>query len=257
MVACDCRPGGAASQFNPDGLGAIISESSADVGAKSAVFDKTGFPIHMTDALGQKVTIDRDGLGRPTQLKYSDEKTEQLHWDSDKPGFLARMDDAAGSTSYQRDTHGRVVLKSMSSANGRELKVRYGYLAGGQIKQIVYPSGLTVDYQYTAGQVTQVNVEGKPFATGIGYSALGQPKAWNWSNGDAAKREFDADGRMQASEIASYTFDVAGRITGITQQRWGASRQSDQSARGDSQLVQNRSIICAKYRICQRRWHYC
>ena len=56
-----------------------------------------------------------------------------------------------------------------------------------------------------------------PFVSALSYTALGQPKAWAWANGDAAARTFDLDGRMVSNEFARYTFDAAGRITGITQ----------------------------------------
>jgi RHS repeat-associated protein len=43
---------------------------------------------------------------------------------------------------------------------------------------------------------------------------------WAWRNGDAASRTFDTDGRMTHSEIASYSYDAASRITGISQSLW-------------------------------------
>jgi len=71
------------------------------------------------------------------------------------------------------------------------------------------------------------------FVTNLTYTALGQPKAWNWNcltgsgasaastaNCDSASRTFDANGRMTANEFASYSFDAAGRITNITQNLW-------------------------------------
>jgi len=63
----------------------------------------------------------------------------------------------------------------------------------------------------------------QPFVTDLSHTALGQPKAWTWSNGDSAARTFDTDGRMTANEFASYIYDAASRITGITQHLWASS----------------------------------
>ena len=81
----------------------------------------------------------------------------------------------------------------------------------------------------TSGQITGIStqVAGRnkpvtPFASGISYTALGQPKAWSWMNGDSAQRAFDSDGRMVSNEFASYTYDAASRITGISQNLWAS-----------------------------------
>ena len=61
-----------------------------------------------------------------------------------------------------------------------------------------------------------------PFVSNLSYTALGQPKSWSWTSGDTAQRSFDQDARMTANEFASYTFDAASRITGISQNLWAS-----------------------------------
>ena len=110
-----------------------------------------------------------------------------------------------------------------------QLKESYGY-QGGDLASLTYPSGLKVFYRRTAGRITGIDVQepasrGKtpaviPFVSDLTHTALGQPKSWRWANGDTASRTFDTDGRMTQSEIASYTYDAASRITGITQSLW-------------------------------------
>ena len=110
---------------------------------------------------------------------------------------------------------------------------------GGELASITYPSGLKVFYRRSAsGQITGIDTQvpgtGKPvtvFVSNLSYTALGQPRAWSWVNGDAASRSFDADGRMTGNEFASYTFDAASRITGISQSLW-ASRVTTTTVNG-------------------------
>lgn len=75
-----------------------------------------------------------------------------------------------------------------------------------------------------------------PFVSDLTHTALGQPKSWLWRTGDSASRSFDTDGRMTQSEIASYSYDAAGRITGVTQRLW-AQRTVTAAVGGKSQTV--------------------
>lgn len=110
-----------------------------------------------------------------------------------------------------------------------QLAISYGYQAGDLVS-IGYPSGLKVLYNRSAGRITGIEVQEPatrtktpavmPFVTDLTHTALGQPKSWKWASGDAANPTFDTDGRMTQSEFASYSYDAASRITGITQSLW-------------------------------------
>ena len=107
--------------------------------------------------------------------------------------------------------------------------MEYGY-TNGELTSITYPSGLKVTYQRVNGRIVGIDVQEpgtarkpKPvvaLVSNLTHTALGQPRSWSWFSGDSAARTFDTDGRMTANEFASYIFDAAGRITGITQQLW-------------------------------------
>jgi RHS repeat-associated protein len=130
-----------------------------------------------------------------------------------------------------RDGQGRVISKTEVVNDNPSSPSSYvtGYSwINGLLASISYPSGLNVYYRRTAGRITGIDVQEPqngakkpkviaPFLANLTYTALGQPKAWTWSNGDGAARSFDADGRMTANEFASYGYDAASRITSITQ----------------------------------------
>ncbi len=224
-------PKGVKTGYRTNAFGDVMGERSPDIGAMTYERDANGDVVATTDAKGSTRTIARDAMGRPTRIADADR--EQV-FTYDAAGMTQRIDDQSGSVAYTRDILGRIVIKAQTSndnpTNPTQLKVTYSY-QGGELASIGYPSGLTAFYRRTAGRITGIDLQepaapsGKtvavaPFVSGLTHTALGQPKAWTWSNGDSAMRVFDTDGRMTQSEIASYTYDAASRITGITQTLW-------------------------------------
>lgn len=189
------------------------------------------------DKHGNTTQITRDALGRPTEARRSATHITRYSWDqggsASQVGYLGKIEDPSGSTTYERDPYGRITGKTQvvnDNPNGpSSFETRYSYQGGGLVG-IGYPSGLQVWYRRSAsGQISGIDVQAAgrnkpvvPFISGLTYSALGQPKAWSWSNGDAASRSFDADGRMSSNEFASYRFDAASRITALTQNLWAS-----------------------------------
>jgi RHS repeat-associated protein len=188
------------------------------------------------DAVGNTTALERDALGRPTTIQYAPDHLAAFRYDQGQVGHLSKIDDKAGTTSYVRDAQGRILSKTQSvndnPANPSQFKVQYGY-TNGELTSLTYSSGLKVFYRRSAGRTTGIDVQAPsvnplkpkpvaPFVTNLAYTALGQPKAWTWSSGDAANRIFDTDGRMTATEFSTYSWDAASRITGIGQNLWAS-----------------------------------
>ncbi len=80
----------------------------------------------MTDALSQTTSITRDLLGRPTLLTFTGGRTTTLSYDltgstynaSGAPnaskGYLSKIEDSSGITTYQRDIFGRITVKTQT-----------------------------------------------------------------------------------------------------------------------------------------------
>lgn len=228
-----------ATQYERNAFGEIMRETSPDMGQIVYQRDAAGEVMGQTDAKGNVTQITRDAHGRPLQVRYSAEHLVNYTWDSNgmaggsQIGSLGKMQDNSGSTTFERDALGRITAKTQvindNPAAPGSYTARYTYM-GGELASITYPSGLKVFYRRSAsGQITGIDTQvpgtGKPvtvFVSNLSYTALGQPRAWSWVNGDAASRSFDADGRMTGNEFASYTFDAASRITGISQSLWAS-----------------------------------
>ena len=222
-----------ATSYTYNAFGEVLSETSPDSGTMTYVRDAAGNVTSSTDARGQVTSYTRDALGRPTLISFADGKTQSFSYDN--VGNVSQMLDASGSTSYTRDAFSRILQKTQTvadnPANPSSYAVQYVYQSGGAVAQITYPSGLKVFYRRNAaGQIIGVDTQKPglnqpvtPFVSDITYTALQQPKSWAWKHCSTAtcaqaNRTFDADGRMTSNEFASYTYDAASRITGITQQ---------------------------------------
>ncbi len=233
-------PKGVQTRYQTNAWGEVTGETSPDSGATSYQRDAAGNITASTDANGQTTQIQRDALGRPSQITLADGSVQQFSFDA--AGRLGQITDPSGSTHFSRDAQGRILQKTQTVAdnpgNPGAYSVSYHYHPGGALAQVTYPSGLNVYYRKgSAGQISQIDVQAPgrnkpalPFVTGLAYTALMQPKSWAWSNGDSAARSFDSDARISANEFASYQFDAASRITGITQSLWASSTDASGSA---------------------------
>jgi RHS repeat-associated protein len=250
-------PKGVQTSYVRNAWGEVLSESSPDIGQQTTTRDAAGNALTMQDAKGQTTSYQYDNISRVTGITFADGKQQAFFYAStssaqasgDQLGFLREMQDASGSTSYERDSFGRITKKTQTTldnpANPTVLTTSYAHTNAGDLAQITYPSGLNVLYRRNpSGQITAIDTQ-KPrtsalrapaiasLVSNIQYTALNQPKSWAWNcitgnlytptiqtGCDSAQRAFDADGRMTSTEFSSYTYDPASRITQITQNLW-------------------------------------
>jgi YD repeat-containing protein len=237
-------PKGVATLYTRNAFGEVMSETSPDIGTTSYQRDAAGNVVAMTDAKGITTQTNRDALGRPQQVSRGGTGgtggTGGGHqtfytWDQGQVGYLGKVEDPSGVTTFTRDINGNLTQKVQAvndnPANPASFTTAYAYTSAGVLDTITYPSGLKVTYKRNAaGQITGIDTQAagrnKPvnaFVSSLTYTALGQPKAWAWANGDSASRSFDTDGRMTATEFATYGYDTASRITSISQSLWATS----------------------------------
>ncbi|RYG14866.1 MAG: RHS repeat protein [Burkholderiales bacterium] len=221
-------PKGVRTQYTRNAFGDVLSETSPDIGTIRYTRNAAGDVLSIQDAKGQITSILRDALGRPTEIRYAADRASFFSYDA--AGYVVRMEDGSGVTTFERDSMGRITIKKQGVSDDRRVSPNatvYYRHEGGDLSHILYPSGLNVFYRRTNGRITGIDLlepsnmkivrTPAPFVTDIAWTSLEQPKSWAWHSGDKAARIFDADGRMTSSEIATYTHDAASRITGITQ----------------------------------------
>ena len=237
-------PKGVQTHYTTNAFGDVTSETSPDIGTVSYQHDALGNVTQQTDAKGNVTTWSRDALGRPTSVQHASGDVTTFTYDempaggASQVGYLSAVEDKSGTTHYARDLHGRVTARTQTVNDNpnspSSYTTAYSYV-NGELAGITYASGLKVSYNRdVTGQITGITTQEpsanpkkpKPqlaFVTNLSWTALNQPKSWNWASGDSANRSFDADGRMSSNEFATYTYDAASRITGITQHLWATS----------------------------------
>jgi RHS repeat-associated protein len=223
---------GAATTYTRNAFGEAQQEASGDAGTRTTSYDALGLPSQITDALGQATSIQRDALGRPTQMSFQDGKTTILRYDltgSDynapgapnaSKGYLSEVEDRAGITKWQRDIQGRVTQRTQTLKNGSTQTVSYTYNAQGLLDTLTYPGGGQLQHSYDAtGRLSGMSWNGSALIANITWNALNQPTGWSWAFTTPvnATRSYDTAGRTTATEITSYSYDAAGRITSLTQ----------------------------------------
>lgn len=240
---------GVTTTYGRDAQGNATSEISPDSGTEITQYDALGLPRTLTDALGQATTIERDLLGRPTQITHPDGTTTTLRYDQGAVGYLSSITDPSGSTSYERDSLGRVLRKTQTLVSGNTRSIAYQYDAGGQLASTTYPDGRTLQYQRdTTGQITALIWAGQPIVQGITWTPLGQPQSWQWTLPGAAiglpgSRSYNSAGQTTATETTSVQYDVAGRIQGLSQNLWHPADTNP----GQGTLAQTPTIWNASY----------
>ncbi|WP_462391210.1 RHS repeat-associated core domain-containing protein [Acidovorax sp. Q11] len=229
---------GVATTYTRDALGNATSETSPDSGSESAQYDALGLPSTITDALGQATTIERDLLGRPTLITHAGGRTATLRYDLTpaSKGYLGEILDPSGTTTYERDAHGRVTTKTQRLINGDTRSVSYAYNAQGLLASTTYPGGQVLQHVYdTTGQLTGLTLAGQPLVSGITWNPLGQPTGWSWNLPGAtaaipATRSYNTAGQVTATDFSSYQYDAAGRIHTLTQKLWRPANTNPQAS---------------------------
>ncbi|MES2282087.1 MAG: DUF6531 domain-containing protein [Pseudomonadota bacterium] len=134
---------GVTTTYARDALGNPLQESTPDAGTSSTSYNSLGLPQTVIDSLGQASTLTYDLLGRPTQIRFADGKTTTLAYDltgstynapgapNASLGYLSKIEDRSGSTSYQRDIFGRVVQKTQTLPNSSTQQVTYSFTTTG------------------------------------------------------------------------------------------------------------------------------
>jgi RHS repeat-associated protein len=236
----ETSPDSGLTTYTRDAAGNVLTMLDARGQSTRYSYDALNRLAQVTRADGQLHRYSYDTVGTATSsLTVSGPQT----------GTLRSVVDTSGTTTYSRDALGRITQKVQTVQTGststlptpKTLTTKYSYTSAGDLASIVYPSGLTAFYsRNSTGQITGISTKlpgtgqtTKPFVTAITSNALGLPSSWQWNHCTtpvagttttvpsavctSASRRYDSAGRMAANELASYRYDAASRITGITQ----------------------------------------
>jgi RHS repeat-associated protein len=202
-----------------NGFGEQTSQTSPDTGTSTSTIDAAGNVDAATDARSATGDLSYDALNRVIEIEYGDE-TVVLDYDSgtNGAGQLTSITDGAGTTTWTYDAVGRVTERSQTTGTVT-LEVGYGYDTYGRPSSLTTPSGQTVTYEYTNGELSGLKVNGSWLLSQLAYQPFGPIKGWTWGNSTTTTRIYDTDGQLtQVSSAGSstYTFFDDGNIASRT-----------------------------------------
>ena len=213
--------------YKTDDAGRTYQVISPDTGTTTHAYDAVGNMTGKTDAKGISISYQYDAANRLLQMTFPDSSQSVVYtYDNclNGKGRLCRIVDQSGTTSLEYNAKGAVV-KETKIIGGITYLTNYAYNMNGNITSITYPSGRVVNYSYTNDRINNVNTAKSgvttPLVSSITYKPYGGVASLTYGN--AQNRTISYDQRYQITKIQtgtvqnlSYTFDVNGNITGIT-----------------------------------------
>lgn len=221
-------PEGKVTTYSYSGLGDLLSQVSPDTGTTIYTVDEAGNRTSRTDARGVTEIYTYDALNRLTSVSFSD-SAEDITYTYDQGAYgvgrLSLITDESGSTGYEYDARGNIVV--MSSVIGtRNYRIEYVYNGADRLVGTVYPSGRTLSFGYDAsGRITQVtssnNGVSEILAAQIERLPFGPMTAMTLGNGLERTRHYDLDYRIKnladgAVLARNYGYSNVNNITAIT-----------------------------------------
>ena len=223
--------------YDHNAFGDQIGLHSPDTGNASAIVDKAGNPISVTDARGIQVAQAFDALNRRTSATYPS-STDNVAWFYDEPdsvtgctgsypiGRLTRMVESNVTTIYCYDVRGNVSRKSQTQGTQTDV-VTYTYTLADRLATLTYPSGAVVAYRRDlTGRVQSVAVTTAgttwTIVDSINYMPLGPVASYMLGQPGFSRpvtRTYDANYALTdlVSESLNLHFarDVMGNITAL------------------------------------------
>jgi len=209
-----------------NGFGEVVYSESPATGAKTLFRDQAGNVIKEVNSAGQEIVKEYDALNRLEDIKYQGAASENVSYVYDAPavngiGRLTSLTDESGNKSLAYDDQGYLdaVYYTIGSAS---FDMNYSFDKTGQLTNLVYPSGRSVDYGYdSSGRPSELEIDGtKTLISSAGYYPFGPLKDLSFGHG--LRRVMNVDDRYRPSRLdhhwlsqteqIDYGLDTADRI---------------------------------------------
>jgi len=200
--------------YTYDDLGRVLAVTSPDTGTTTYTYDQAGNLASRTDAKGVRTTYEYDVLNRLAAIRYPRPSRDLLlAYDQgvDGKGRLTSVQDSSGTTTYQYDELGRLVIETRTM-DTVSFFISYTYELNGEIRSITYPSGLMVEYERNAaGRIVSTKANGAPITRSSTYYPFGPLRSLYY--GESAlplSRSYDQRyllNEMTAAEVFTSHYD--------------------------------------------------
>lgn len=218
-----------------DGFGQLWSQTSPDTGTTTFTYTAAGLLTSMQRADGSGLTYTHDTQGRVTAVDAPGER-RTFAYDSctNGRGLLCSATRTEGSTTLSKAvftyTPQGQVASRVDTGSGANDASGYAYDGMGRLTRVSYPSGLGVNYVYSAGRLSSITADLATGSTqGIAnefvHDVTGAVVGWRYANGIVHRRERDLDGRIAGissvygstvHQSLTYGYNPRNLITAIT-----------------------------------------
>ncbi len=213
------------TDYSVDGFGSVTRDTSPDSGNWTYTYDKAGNTKTVTDGRGYRTTYSYDALNRVTSISHPSGPATIFQYDTNQKGYLYRVTDDSGSTTFERNQAGQVTKKT-AVIDGIMMVTNYQYDVGGRVEQSQLPGGTRLYYSFdSAGQTTRVEASHPSFsrrnvAYGIKYLPFGPLSRLTFGDNRARILDYDSDYELEQivsgnAMRRSYNHDDNGNIIEI------------------------------------------
>ncbi|ABE55723.1 YD repeat [Shewanella denitrificans OS217] len=234
---------GNTTSYEYDGLGQLLKTTSPDTGITQFVYDEAGNLTQKTDNKGNIVTYTFDALNRLLSAEFAAAPELNVNYSYDSTdddnhglGLLTLMTDSSGTTAYRYNQQGQVISETRNIL-GADYITSYQYDVNSALKQMIYPSGRSLSYQYDNQQrliaiTTQsaISSQAQPLINNLSYKPFGPIASLRYGNNLTNTYNYDLDYQLidinSGIQQLSYAYDANGNIETINNTLF--SRQSQQ-----------------------------
>ncbi|WMS88808.1 RHS repeat domain-containing protein [Pleionea litopenaei] len=231
-------PRGKKTEYTVDAFGFSWKDVNPDTGTtKTSSIHLDGRPQSILKNNNKIINYSYDSNGRLRAIN-SDNGNQTFTYDTCTYGQskLCKITDNSGSTSYQYNSWG--ALDSQSQViDGVRLDLDYSYDDNGRLKDILYPNGVKVRYEYNlnTGNIKAVKVligsTWRYLVSGITHQPTGPINTMTYANGAIRSNSYDSDWRL--TEISSpgiqnlrFQYNSGNEITKLTNVSYRANTQT-------------------------------
>lgn len=209
--------GGRTLSFSHDDTGALVRQSSPEVGTIRFAYDTSGALRRETRTDGTFVAYERDGLGRMIRVFYPKDRATVFQYDNCPAGAgqLCEVSDATGTTRFEYDGQGRLSREERSLGDA-QFTTEYDYDVNDNVTTVRYPTGRTITFRRNSADEVQAVASGAAvLVEGATYSPEGALTGLLSGNGVGLLAAHDSAGRLTGLRVGrtihqSVTYDDLG-----------------------------------------------
>ena len=233
-----------------DSRGLLISRTDPNAGTVLRTYDDDGRMIDQIDALGQRIALRYDALGRVRSKVVRGVHASHAAtyvYDQDRDGFsnrgqLTTVKDSSGYTWFDYTKAGQVARRSKSikhDANACTLfAFSYSYDTAGRLETETFPDGEVVTRVYDSmGRLVQLKSPNVSYVSNVTYDSVGDPEIIHYGNSASTQvtLAYDPrDGRKLLSGVAAATGETTILQETYTRNLIGKTFQVDSTRASDN-----------------------